>query len=112
MLPMGSWGPNWPESSARNSCQLSNHPQWTLVGSDVAEQVRFEPLQGHTFQVGLSEGDFHSVFIEGPRTVLKIQLALDKESVKLFCLSAIGGIGFADLGLQRRLVGLVRVASQ
>ena len=25
------------------------HPQGTLVGSDVAEQVRFEPFQGHTF---------------------------------------------------------------
>ena len=25
------------------------HPQRTLVGSDVAEQVRFEPFQGHTF---------------------------------------------------------------
>ena len=25
------------------------HPQRTLVGSDVAEQVGFEPFQGHTF---------------------------------------------------------------
>ena len=71
-----------------------------LVRSDVAKQVRFEPLQGHTFQVGLSEGDFRSVFIEGPRMVLEVQLALDKESVELFCLSAIKGIGFTDLSSQ------------
>ena len=25
------------------------HPQRTLVGSDVAKQVGFEPFQGHTF---------------------------------------------------------------
>ena len=72
------------------------HPQRTLVGSDVAEQIGFKPLQGHTFQVGLSEGDFRSVFVEGPRTVLEVQLALDEESAKLFCLSAVEGIGFVD----------------
>ena len=51
------------------------HLQGTLVESDVAEQVGFEPFQDHTFQVGLSEGDFHLVFVEGPQTVLIIQLA-------------------------------------
>ena len=76
------------------------HPQGTLVGSNVAEQVGFKPFQGHTFQVGLSEGDFRSVFIEGPRTVLKIQLTLDEQSVKLFCFSTIEGIGFMDLSSQ------------
>ena len=25
------------------------HPQGTLIGSDVAKQVGFEPFQGHTF---------------------------------------------------------------
>ena len=70
------------------------HSQRTLVGSNVAEQVGFEPFQGHTFQVGLSEGDFCSVFIEGPRMVLEVQLTLDEESVKLFCLSTVKGIGF------------------
>ena len=71
------------------------HPQRTLVGSDVAEQIGFEPLQGHTFQVGLSEGDFCLVFIEGPQMVLKIQLALDEESMKLFHFSTVKDIGFA-----------------
>ena len=88
------------------------HPQGTLVGSDVAKQVGFKPLQGHTFQVGLSEGDFRSVFVEGPRTVLEVQLALDEESAKLFCLSAVEGIGFADSGSRRRLISLAGVASQ
>ena len=83
-----------------------------MVGSDVAKQVGFEPFQGHTFQVGLSEGDFHSVFVEGPRTVLKIQLALDEESAKLFRFSTVEGIGFADSGSRRRLVSSARVASQ
>ena len=83
-----------------------------LVRSDVAKQVRFEPLQGHTFQVGLSEGDFRSVFVEGPWTVLKIQLALDEESAKLFRFSTVEGIGFADSGSRRRLIGSARVASQ
>ena len=77
------------------------HPQGTLVGSDVGEQVGFEPFQGHTFQVGLSKGDFRSVFVEGPRMVLKIQLALDKESAKLFRFSTIEGIGFMDSGSRR-----------
>ena len=83
-----------------------------MVGSNVAEQVGFEPFQGHTFQVGLSEGDFHLVFVEGPRTVLEVQLTLDEESAKLFCLSAVEGIGFADLGLRQRLISSARVASQ
>ena len=88
------------------------HPQGTLVGSDVAEQVGFEPFQGHTFQVGLSEGDFRSVFVEGPWTVLKIQLTLDEESAKLFRFSTVEGIGFADSGSRRRLISSARVASQ
>ena len=83
-----------------------------LVGSDVAKQIGFEPLQGHTFQVGLSEGDFCLVFVEGSRMVLEVQLALDEESAKLFCLSAVEGIRFADSGSQRQLVSLVGVASQ
>ena len=77
------------------------HPQRTLVGSNIAKQVRFKPLQGHTFQVGLSKGDFCLVFIEGLKMVLEVQLALDKESVELFCLSAIEGIRFTDLGSRR-----------
>ena len=60
----------------------------------------------------VSEGDFRSVFVEGPQTVLKIQLALDEESVKFFRFSTVEGIGFADLGLQRRLVSSARAASQ
>ena len=76
------------------------HPQRMLVGSDVAKQIGFEPLQGHTFQVGLSEGDFCLVFVEGSRMVLEVQLALDEESAKLFCLSAVEGIRFADSGSQ------------
>ena len=71
------------------------HPQRTLVGSDVAEQIGFEPLQGHTFQVGLSEGDFCLVFIEGPRMVLEVQLALDEESAKLFRFSTVEGISIS-----------------
>ena len=88
------------------------HPQGTLVGSDVAKQVGFKPFQGHTFQVGLSEGDFRSVFVEGPWTVLKIQLTLDEESMKLFRFSTVEGIGFADSGSRRRLISSARVASQ
>ena len=75
------------------------HPQGTLVGSNIAEQVRFEPFQSHTFQVGLSEGNFRLVFVEGPRMVLKIQLALDEKSVELFHFSTVKSIGFVDLGL-------------
>ena len=74
------------------------HPQRTLVGSNVAEQIGFEPLQGHTFQVGMSEGDFHLAFVEGPRTVLKVQLALDKEGAELLCLSTVEGVRFMDSG--------------
>ena len=83
-----------------------------MVRSDVAEQVGCEPLQGHTFQVGLSKGDFCLVFVEGPQTVLKIQLALDEESAKFFHFSTIEGIGFADSGSRQRLISSVRVVSQ
>ena len=52
------------------------------------------------------------VFVEGPRTVLEVQPTLDKESAKLFYLSAVEGIRFADSGLRQQLVSSARVASQ
>ena len=50
--------------------------------------------------------------VEGPRTVLEVQLTLNEESAKLFRFSTVEGVRFADSGSQRRLVSSARVASQ
>lgn len=76
------------------------HLQRSLVRGNVAKHIRFKPLQDHTLKVGLSEGDFPLVFIEDSWVVLKVQLALDKESMELFRVSAIKGIRFTNLGSQ------------
>ena len=55
------------------------HPEGTIVRVEGTEEVGFEPLERHTFEVRLRECDFGSICVKGSSPVLKIELALHQK---------------------------------
>ena len=49
------------------------HPEGTIVCVEGTEEVGFEPLKHHTFEVGLRECDFGSIRVEGSSPVLEVK---------------------------------------
>jgi hypothetical protein len=69
------------------------------------EQVRFEPLQSHTFEVRLREGDFSAVRPEGLWMILEVELALHKENAELAGICPIKLVRFSDFSALRGFGG-------
>ena len=64
------------------------------------EQVWFEPLQSHAFEVGLGEGNFRPIQLEGLGPVGVDELALDQEGPELFGVSPIKHVQVPDFRLR------------
>ena len=77
------------------------HPEWIEVGVVHEEEVRFEPLQGNTFEVGLCKGDFGMVLGECLRVILEVQLALHEEDLEFMGISPVKLVQFLDFGALR-----------
>ena len=82
------------------------HPEWMEVGVVHEEEVRFEPLQGDTFEVGLHEGDFGTVLGECLRVILEVQLALHEEDPEFAGISPVKLVRFSDFGALRGFGGV------
>ena len=72
------------------------HPEWMEVRVVHEEKVRFEPLQGNTFEVGLHKGDFGVVLGECPRAILEVQLTLHEEDPEFAGISPVKLVWFSD----------------
>ena len=77
------------------------HPEGTIVCVEGTEEVGFEPLKHHTFEVGLRECDFGLIRIEGSSPVLEVKLALHQKGTELLGVSTIEGVWFVDASTRR-----------
>ena len=83
------------------------HPEWTEVRVIHEEEVRFEPFQDNTFEVGLHESDFGAVLGECLRAILEVELALHQENLEFVGISPIKLVQFSDFGVLQGLGGVV-----
>ena len=82
------------------------HPPWVEVR--IAQQeLGLEPIERHALEVGLGIDDLCVVIVEGPRAVLKVQLALHEEHMEFLGVGTVELVRFADLGPTLRFRGLV-----
>ena len=77
------------------------HPEGTIIRIEGTEEVGFEPLKHHTFEVRLCECDFGSIRVKGSSPVLKIELALHQKGVELLRVGTIESVWFADASMRR-----------
>ena len=100
----------------QNKLLVVFHPEWTEVRVIHEEEVRFEPLQSNTFEVGLREGDFGVVLSKCPRVTLEVELALYQENLEFAGISPVKLVWFSDFSalqgfegvLARLLIALAR----
>ena len=77
------------------------HPEGTIIHIEGTEEVGFEPLECHTFEVRLCECDFSLICVKGSSPVLKVELALHQKGVELLGVSTIEGVWFTDASMRR-----------
>ena len=77
------------------------HPEGTTVCVEGTEEVGFEPLERHTFEVQLRECDFGSICVKGSLPVLEVELALHQKGAELLGVGTIKGVWFVDASAQQ-----------
>ena len=77
------------------------HPEGTIVRVEGTEEVGFEPLERHTFEVRLRECDFGSIRVEGSSPILEVELALHQKGAELLGVGTIESVWFADASTRR-----------
>ena len=77
------------------------HPEGTIVRVEGTEEVGFEPLERHTFEVRLRECDFGSIRVKGSSPVLEVELALHQKGAELLGVGTIESVWFADTSTRR-----------
>ena len=76
------------------------HPEGTIVRVEGTEEVGFEPLKRHTFEVRLRKCDFGLIRVEGSLPVLEVELALHQKGAELLGVGTIEGVWFADASMR------------
>ena len=76
------------------------HPEGTIVRVEGTEEVGFEPLKRHTFEVRLRKCDFGLIRVEGSSPVLEVELALHQKGTELLGVGTIKGVWFADASMR------------
>ena len=70
------------------------------------QELGLEPIECHALEVGLSIDDLCAVIVEGPRAVLKVQLALHEECMEFLGVGTVELVRFMDLHPMLRFGGL------
>ena len=81
------------------------HPEGTIIRVEGTEEVGFEPLERHTFEVQLHECDFGSIRVKGTSPVLEVELTLHQKGTELLGVGTIEGVWFADASTRQLLKG-------
>ena len=69
------WTEGWLELNYESDPVI--HPAQMVGRITGIEQVQFEPLQSHAFEIGLGKGNFRPIQLEGLWPVRIDELALD-----------------------------------